>query len=130
MNPIKVAGAGVSRQRGITMMGGLMILIFMAFVVVIVMKVVPIYLNYYQIYTALEGLQSEPGIKSESKNQIMERILRRFDISQIYSPDPKDVIKIEKKGGVTEVKLAYEDRRGLLGNLEVVAVFEREFILQ
>ena len=130
MNPIKVAGAGVSRQRGITMMGGLMILIFMAFVVVIVMKVVPIYLNYYQIYTTLEGLQSEPGIRSESKTQIMDRILRRFDISQIYEPDPRDVITIEKKGGVTEVKLAYEDRRELLGNLEVVAVFQRDFILQ
>lgn len=126
----KQMDSGVVQQRGMTMMGGLMLLIILAFVVVIVMKVVPIYLNYYQIYTALEGLQSEPGIRNESKGEIMERILKRFDISQIYDPDPKDIIEIEKKGGVTQVKLAYEDRRELLGNLEVVAVFQRDFILQ
>lgn len=119
-----------ARQRGMTMMGLLMGLILMAFIVVIVMKVVPIYLNYYQIYTTLEGLKSEPGVKDESQHQIMERILRRFDISQIYSPDPRDVIKIEKRGGNTSVKLAYEDRRSMMGNLEVVAVFEREWVLE
>lgn len=124
------ANAMAARQRGMTVMGLIMVLVFMAFVVVIVMKVVPIYLNYYQVYTSLEGLQSEPGVKEESKSQIMDRILRRFDISQIYSPDPRDVIDIEKKGGVTRVTLFYEDRRPLLGNLEVVAIFEKEFVLQ
>jgi len=121
---------GMARQRGISMMGALTMLVIGAFAVVIFMKVVPIYLNYYQVYTALEGLKSEPGITSESKSEIMNRIEKRFDISQIYSPDPHDVIKIDKRGGVTSVKLAYEDRRELLGNLEVVAVFERDFNLQ
>ena len=109
-------------QRGITVLGAIMLLIFIGFMAVIVMRIVPIYIDYFSIKTTLSGLKSEPGIQQRSAVDIRRAIDRRFNISYVTILKGKD-IKVIKKGGVMSLELKYEDRRPLVANLDVVANF-------
>ena len=113
---------GRLRQRGITILAAILLLIVIGFVAVLVMRVLPIYIDYFSARSTLEGLRSEPGIQERSQIDITKSIDRRFNISYIEHLQAKD-IKIIKKGGVLSLLLKYEDRRPLMGNMDVIAKF-------
>lgn len=116
------------RERGMTAMGFVLVLIVIGFSALIAMKVLPIYLDYFSIRSTLEGLASEPGVRERSPADITKAIERRFDVSFVTVIKAKDV-KIQKKGGAISLILQYEDRRPLLSNLDVVASFDEVIVL-
>lgn len=116
------------RQRGMTAIGFVLVLIVIAFSALITMKVLPIYLDFFSIRSTLEGLASEPGVRERSPADITQAIDRRFDVSYVTVIQAKD-IKVQKKGGVISLILKYEDRRPLLSNLDVVASFDEVIVL-
>ena len=113
---------GRSRQRGITVLAAILLLIVIGFVAVLVMRVLPIYIDYFSARSTLEGLRSELGIQERSPVDITKSIDRRFNISYIEHIQARD-IKIIKKGGSLSLLLKYEDRRPLVGNMDVIAKF-------
>ena len=48
--------AGANRQRGMTVIGMLLLIIVIAFIALIGMKVVPMYIQYYSIKSTVESL--------------------------------------------------------------------------
>jgi len=116
------------RQRGITLIGGLLWLIIAAFVALIVLRVVPIYIDYFTIITTLQGLKKEPQVGQMSADDIYRTIERRFDISYVQVIKPQQ-IKIRKQGNNRVLDLIYEDRRPLIGNLDIVAKFNDTIVL-
>lgn len=117
-----------SRERGMTMMGFVLVLVVIGFSALMTMKVLPIYLDYFSIRSSLEGLAGEPGARERSPADIIKAIERRFDVSFVTVIQAKD-IKVQKKSGVTSLILKYEDRRPLLGNLDVIANFDEVIVL-
>ena len=115
-------------QRGMTVIAVLMILVIIGFTALIVMRIVPIYINYFSVWSTLEGLKKEPEIEKMSVFDIQQRIQRRFDISYVEIIDPKQV-KIRQQGRDKIIELVYEDRRPLIGNLDVVAKFNDAIVL-
>ena len=113
---------GRSKQRGITILAAILLLIIIGFVAVLIMRVLPIYIDYFSTRSTLEGLKGEPGIQERSPIDITKSIDRRFNISYIEHIQARD-IKIIKKGGVLSLLLKYEDRRPLIANMDVVASF-------
>ena len=123
------APASVGRERGWTMIGGMIILCLLAFVVVIGFRLVPMYLDYFTVQSSLESLKSEPEVARMSKYDILASIQRRFDVGYVDVVTSKDVkIKQDKNGKFVE--LVYEDRRPLLANLEIVGKFNKTVYLE
>lgn len=116
------------RQRGITVVGAVMLMIVIAFAVLIGMRVVPIYVSYFNVRQAIEGLKSEADIRQMSATEIHNRLDKRLYIGYIEVVKARD-LKIVKKGNNVILKLAYEDRRPLIGNLDVVATFNEDIVL-
>ena len=110
------------RQRGLTMIATLLVLIIVAFVVLIAFKVVPIYIEYFNIRRAIEGLKTDISLNNSTAD-VRRGLEYRWAIDYITAVDFKD-IKVRKKGGKLLAELKYEDRRSLLGNLDVVAKFD------
>ena len=113
------------KQHGMTVLGALLLLIVIGFAVLIVMRIVPIYIDYFSIRSSLEGIRNEPGVQQRSPADIQKAIDRRFNISYVTILKAKD-IKVVKKGGTLTLVLDYEDRRPLLYNLDVVGSFNEE----
>lgn len=113
---------GVQGQRGITMIGGLLILIALGFVVLIGIRVIPIYIDYFSVRSTLEGLKKEPQISRMTSSDIRSAIEKRFNIGYVDVVNAKQV-KIRKQGNARILVLDYEDRRPVIGNVDVVAKF-------
>ncbi|MFO1352106.1 MAG: DUF4845 domain-containing protein [Gammaproteobacteria bacterium] len=114
----------LGRQNGMTMIGVILVLIVVAFAVLIVMRVVPIYLEYYQIIKNVEAVKADLKGAEASPEQIKKSLERHFDIDYIQAIQARD-LKVRKNGGALFVDIKYDDRRELVANLDIVGKFDK-----
>jgi hypothetical protein len=116
-------GNSPNRQHGLTLLGFLMVLVIAAFFALIIMKLFPVYSEYYAVRQSLRGLQQEPGIANKTPEQVRDLLTRKWYISYVKTPTQKNV-KITRRGGDYIVNVAYERRGNLLYNLDYIATFD------
>lgn len=110
-------------QRGMTLTSFLVVLCIVGFGLYIGMKLFPMYSEFYAVKTALKGVAKEPGVANMEPGKVQEMFFRRLDISYSESVKPANV-KFERFSGGWNMKVNYEVRRPLVGNLDVVGKFE------
>ncbi|MFO1431444.1 MAG: DUF4845 domain-containing protein [Candidatus Competibacteraceae bacterium] len=120
--------AVVKRQWGISPIGGLLTLIAVCFIALLVLRVVPIYMAYFTVKSTLKDLAQDPASRQLSVSELYTRLQKRFDISYISVVDARQV-KIRQQGRERIISLTYEDRRPLIGNLDIVANFDINLVL-
>ncbi|HSX63958.1 MAG TPA: DUF4845 domain-containing protein [Pseudoxanthomonas sp.] len=113
------------KQSGMTLIGFLVVLAVVGFAAYIGMKLFPMYQEYYAVRSAMKGLASEPGIGDMDPSKIQFLLFRRLNINYVDSLKKSDV-KIERMDGGWNMKISYEVRRPLVGNLDVVGVFDTQ----
>jgi len=114
----------IQKQKGMTLIGFIFVLSFVVFISYIGMKIAPIYMEYYSVVSAMNGVAAERGSARLSPYDLRVRILNRLYVS--YSDDnvkEKD-IKLVRNNGVN-LRIAYEVRKPVIGNLDVVAKFDK-----
>ena len=121
---LKIGNPQMSRkQSGLTLMSFLVVLAVVGFAAYIGMKLFPMYQEYYSVRTAAKGLASEPGIGDMDPSKIEDLFFRRLYINYSENVKPENV-KIERIDNGWNMKINYEIRRPLVGNLDVVGVFD------
>ena len=110
-------------QRGMTQTSFLVVLCIVGFGLYIGMKLFPMYSEFYAVKTALKGVAKEPGVANMEPGKVQEMFFRRLDISYSESVKPANV-KFERVSGGWNMKVNYEVRRPLVGNLDVVGKFD------
>ncbi len=111
------------KQGGMTLMSFVVVLAVVGFGAYIVMKLFPMYQEYYSVRTAAKGLAAEPGIGDMDPGKIEDLFFRRLYINYSENVKPENV-KIERMDSGWKMKVNYEVRRPLVGNLDVVGVFD------
>ena len=111
------------KQGGMTLMSFLVVLAVVGFAAYIGMKLFPMYQEYYSVRSAAKGLASEPGVGDMDPSKIQDLFFRRLYINYSENVKPSNV-KIERIDGGWNMKVNYEVRRPLVGNLDVVGVFD------
>ena len=111
-------------QKGMTAIGWLLVLGLIAFFALITLRMLPLYLEYYKVVSVFESLQNEPGIGRQTKADVIQLVRKRFDVNDVANVDYKDV-KVKKDRGVMTVSIEYERREHLVGNVSVVASFDK-----
>ena len=89
------------------------------------MKLIPMYSEYYSLKQALAGLAREPGITDNDPAKIKDLLFRRLDISYSTNIKPADVKIVRKDAGYL-MTVAYEVRKPLISNIDVVGRFDTE----
>jgi len=111
------------RQRGIGVFGLLFIFVLVAFVAVVLLRTVPAYMSYLTIRSAMNSVAELPEPVAGGKPEILDLINRRLEINDVRGVDPKS-FKVEKTDkGTYRVKVDYERREHLFGNIDVVLTF-------
>jgi len=110
-------------QRGLSLIGFILLLSTLLFVAYIGMKIAPIYFDYYSVTAAMKGVQAEPGIGRKSPREIKDLMFRRLYVSYVEGIEEKH-IKVTRKGGVF-LQVKYEVRKNVLGNLDVIVSFDK-----
>lgn len=114
----------IYKQRGITLIGFIIVLSFAIFISFIGMKIGPIYMEYYSVVSAMNGVASERGSANFSPYDIRVKVLNRLYVSYSAENVKEQHIKLTRKNGV-HLRIAYEVRKPVIGNLDVVAKFDK-----
>jgi len=112
------------RQKGMTLTGFVMVLSAVMFVTFIGMRIGPIYLEYFAVVSAMNGVASERGSANYPPFDIRVKVLNRLYVSYTDDNVKEQNIKIVRGNGV-HLRIKYEVRKPVIGNLDVVAKFDR-----
>ena len=115
------------QQKGVTAIGWLIILGLIGFFVLLTLKMLPSYMEFYKISSTLETMTKDSGF--ENPAEIRDIAERRFDISFIDTITPADVV-IKPVGSTFTVTAAYEHTEHVFGNVYVVMDFEKEITVK
>lgn len=121
-----------SRQKGMTMIGWLIVLALIGFFTLLVLRLGPIYLQNYEVKSHLKGLHQEPLITQKSNAEIRKLLTRRFEIDNIDTVIKPNMIQIDSGEGRIKIRIQYEVRTKILGNVDALVSFDdsTEFVVQ
>jgi Domain of unknown function (DUF4845) len=109
-------------QRGMTLIGWVVVLMLIGFFALLAMRLIPVYLENYTVKSTLKSLENEPEITKKSPYEIRRLIDNRLYINYINTVDAKQ-FSIVQKGGRTTVSVEYEVERPFIGNVYLLMKF-------
>ena len=112
----------IKKQQGLTTLGILICAMVIVAVMLLAIKVVPLYMNDYAIGKAIASLEEEEGLYNKTKAEIRNIVRRKLTADYVTDLD-NDAFQIEKKKGVIIIDVNYESRVPVVYNIDVVAKF-------
>jgi hypothetical protein len=113
----------MKRQRGISLLGLVLIGFVLVVCTMLFMKVLPEYIEYYAIKKNVKAVASDPGLKTATVPDIRLAYAKRANIDQITSVTHQD-IDITKEAGNLVISFAYSRKIPLVANISLVIDFE------
>ncbi len=122
----------MKRQSGITLIGFVIILIIAAFFAYTAMKLVPAYLDYFNVAKALNTVATQ----SASGDMSVEEVQRQLDtqqLSQYFADediDAKNITVVSTPSGGRSLRLSYDKKIPWLYNIDFLVHFEKSVPLK
>jgi Flp pilus assembly protein TadG len=114
------------KQRGVTMIGWIFLLIPMALVIFAAIRVGPIYYEYYKMLSAVQATASEmTSDETKSPKTIRTAIQRRFDSSYVDDTKAED-LEVTKAENGWQVGIVYDEEAPLFGNMLLLLRFDKQ----
>ena len=116
--------AGANRQyrigaeRGVSLSGLIVVLVVLGALALVVMKVVPAYIEYHAVKNAIVKAKAEGGTVRE----IQQAFDKNAGVNDIQAISGRDLV-ISRDGGDTQVSFGYEKRIPLAGNVSLLIDF-------
>ena len=120
----------IRNTNGMTLMGFLIALVVALFFAYAALRVIPMYLEYYSLVSAMDTLQNDPSSKNLSPMQIKRKIRTSLWVSYSDNNIEEKHMRVSKKSGGTNLRVKYEVRKPFLGNIDIVASFDRSVLLR
>jgi hypothetical protein len=118
------------KQRGVTMIGWIFLLVPVAVMLYAGIRVSPEYLNYYKVVTAMKETVSQ--LKSDetlTPATIRAALGRRFNTGYVDEPDVNDIIIAKEEAGWA-MTADYEKVVPLFGNLHLLMAFKQTEVIK
>jgi len=118
--------ASLRYQSGIGWLGWISILLMVGAVGLFGLRLVPIYLDYFQVQDVARTLSREAGVASKSKSELKTMVTTRFRQNNIYKLKPT-ILKFSKSSQQRLiVHIDYEERVTLFGNIDILVTFDNK----
>ena len=117
------------RQRGMTFIGILVLIVVVGSWVYAGIRLTPKYLEYMRIAATLEKVRDEFDANPGSTEFMLRKsIERHFDIEMVEVISAND-IEISKDGGAFNMRASYEDTVPLAGNVSFLLDFDKSVVV-
>jgi len=122
----------MKRQSGITLIGFVIMLVIVAFFAYTAMKLVPAYLDYFNVAKALNTVATQ----STSADMSAEEVQRQLDTQQLsqYFADEdiqaKNITVVSNPNGGRSLKLSYDKKIPWIYNIDFLVHFEKTMPLK
>lgn len=115
----------ISKQRGLTMISWVVVIVFLLFQGVIAMNVIPVYLTDSSVASIMKELPKDAAARDASAKELKILVAKRLSINSIYTVKSEH-IKVKKGRGENIVTIEYEPRGKLIGSLDYIVSFKHE----
>jgi Tfp pilus assembly major pilin PilA len=115
--------AKTRKQGGLTLIGFIIVLSIALFVAYLGMKIGPKYMEYYAVVSAMNDMSEEKGNAKKSPGTLRRNLKARLYVSYSSSVEDKH-IKVTRSDGV-KLRVAYQVREPIIGNLDVILTFDK-----
>lgn len=112
------------KQQGMTFWGLSVAALIFIFFVMLFLKLLPPYMEYGKVKTALDGIAKQPGTSEMGKAEIMAAFDRRFNIDSVDNIDLKTAVTVDKKPTGMTIRFKYERRVPLAYNVTALLEFD------
>ncbi len=117
------------RQRGMTMLGILVVVVVVGGWVYAGIRLLPKYLEYMRIASTLEKVRDEYDSNPGSTEFMLRKAVERhFDIEMVEVITAAD-IEIRKEGGEFTMRAYYDDTVPLAGNVSFLIEFDKSVLV-
>ena len=114
-------------QKGISMLGALVLLLVLSFAASTAFRLVPHYLDFHALQRVItrapEAVQGAPASPAE----FYAHVTRGMQGNGIRDLDARSILAVRRQDNQFHVHLKYERRAALIGNLDVVVHFDRQY---
>jgi len=119
----KTAVNNLSRQRGISSAGVLLIAVLLGLFFTVGLKVGPLYVDHNLITGLCQDLIDNGEANSMTVTEVRDRLSSTLRINNVPDFDLNS-IRMRKENGEAIITVAYEKRVPLIANLDIVATFD------
>ena len=118
------------RQRGVTAIGWMFLLLPIALVGYVGIRLTPVYLNYMKVARSLEQLaDSTSADDMPSAGAVRTSLERYFDVESVDYPKVSEVA-IRRDQGQWIVQAQYDDSAPLFSNISILVEFDKTVTLK
>lgn len=110
------------KQKGAGILGMLLWAVVAIFVVMLVLKLLPVYRENMAIKTTLASMASDPVLQDSTKGEIRKSFNKRAQIDDISAVNGND-LEIDKDGGKIILGVAYSVKTPLFANISLFIDF-------
>jgi Tfp pilus assembly major pilin PilA len=118
----------MKHQRGMTLIGWVIVLALIAFFVTLAIRLIPMYQEYYGVVQIMEDMKIELRNNNLSKNEVQTLLSKRFNIGYISSVqrDDVEVFRGKNTAYVTKIVIDYEVRKPFFAQIDLIGHFHKE----
>ena len=119
----------INSQKGVTLIGWLIIIGFFALLGTGIMRLYPVYYDYYLVKESLNSLAKDKNIKRMSKEEIYKKFQSQFIVNNIHTVDYKDLLIVKNKDKLN-LKMIYEARAPFIFNINFAVNFDYQILVE
>jgi len=113
-------------QKGITMIGFVILLGVLGFIAYAAMKLIPAYTEYFGVVKSMKLLQSEAGIENASVEEIRNKLNVQFDLQYVDEKNvPRQSIQLLTQNGAHSLRIAYDRDLPFIYNVDLLVHFDK-----
>jgi Domain of unknown function (DUF4845) len=120
-----------NKQRGVTFLGWVILLIPFALMIYLAIRLTPVYVNYMAVAKAMNKISSEvaPGTAVDER-AIRFSLDKSFNIEGINFPSIKDNFRVQRDGDDIVAIIEYEEVAPVIANVSILVQFKKQVKLQ
>ena len=118
-----------SRQQGMTLFGWLTVLVLVGAGALLVLKVVPVYLESFKVARAIESVTQDPSLSQMTKRDIYKKFVARMnveDVDRFHQRNVHKFLNIQRTGNKVTLSIEYQTVTPLIGNVSLLIDFRHE----
>lgn len=113
-------------QKGMSMLGWMVMLALVAFFASTGFKMFPHYMDYWALEKMITKVETDPALQVSTVGDFYEHLEKGMKINSIRDLSLEDAVSIKLENNEFLVHLKYEKREHLIENLDLVASFDKE----
>ncbi|WCD78932.1 DUF4845 domain-containing protein [Pseudomonas sp. TUM22785] len=114
-------------QRGLSILGWLIALAVVAFLASTAFKFIPHYMDYYALEKMIKSVENDRAQGISTPADFISHLNKGMQVNSIRDIDLSKALQVRIENNDFLVALKYEKREPLIGNLDLVVHFDKEF---